>query len=66
MHRETRRRKETVDTGPGGDEVAKKTTAEELARLWEWSENIREEVGALSDAIARLAAEDHDDEEGRL
>ena len=46
--------------------MAKTTTAEELSRLWEWSENIREEVGALSDAIARLAAEDHDDEEGRL
>jgi len=38
--------------------VAAKTTAEELERLWEWSENIREEVGALSDAIAKLAAKD--------
>jgi len=39
----------------------------DLERLWEWSENIREEVGALSDAIAKLAAEDlpdgGDDEE---
>lgn len=42
--------------------VAAKTTAEELERLWEWSENIREEVGALSDAIAKLAAKDLPDE----
>lgn len=35
----------------------------ELERLWEWSENIREEVGALSDAIAKLAAEKLPDDE---
>ncbi len=34
----------------------------DLERLWEWSENIREEVGALSDAIVKLAAEDLPDE----
>jgi len=34
----------------------------DLERLWEWSENIREEVGALSDAIAKLAAKDLPDE----
>jgi len=38
------------------------TRAEELSRLWEWSENIREEVGALSDAIAKLATKDLPDE----
>lgn len=56
MQAGTRRLKETVDMGRGGEIVT--TRAEELSRLWEWSENIREEVGALSDAIAKLAAED--------
>lgn len=55
----------TSGTGLGGEIVT--TRAEELSRLWEWSENIREEVGALSDAIAKLAAKDlpeeGDDEE---
>ncbi|HOI70575.1 MAG TPA: hypothetical protein PLN41_12600 [Methanothrix sp.] len=46
--------------------MAKTTTAEELERLWTWSGSIIEELEALQDAIARLAAEDHDDEEGRL
>jgi glucose-6-phosphate 1-dehydrogenase len=40
-----------------GDKVTT-STAEELKRLWEWAENIREEVGALSDAIAKLATKD--------
>ena len=56
MRAGTRRLKETVDMGRGGEIVT--TRAEELSRLWEWSENIREVVGALSDAIAKLAAED--------
>mgnify|MGYP000916979802 FL=1 len=60
MQAGTRRRKETVDMGRGGEIVT--TRAEELSRLWEWSENIREEVAALSDAIAKLAAEDLPDE----
>jgi hypothetical protein len=46
--------------GRGGEIVT--TRAEELSRLWEWSENIREEVAALSDAIAKLAAKDLPDE----
>lgn len=42
--------------------VAAKTTAEELERLWSWSGAIIEEMEALQDAIARLAAEDPPDE----
>jgi hypothetical protein len=44
-----------------GDNVAGKSTAEELERLWIWSGNIIEEMEELRATIARLYA----DEEGR-
>jgi len=39
------------------------TDKSELVRLWEWTGAIVEEMEALQDAIAKLAAEDLPDEE---
>jgi hypothetical protein len=38
-------------------------TKAELSRLWEWTGNLIEELGALQDELARLADETKEDEE---
>jgi len=56
----TRPARETRDIISGGDEVTKKTTVEELERLWTWTGDIIEELEELRETISRLYSDEEE------